>query len=349
MDRELNESEARYKGILHQSIEPIIFFDPSTRKIIEANKAFCKLIGIAQKESNALQLFDFIEGNRQEINMFIREVMISERGQVSNATWKKKSGQLVEVELSSTKVRLKGKDIVSIMARDVTVLKKIERLKEKERQEYFAAIVEAQEDERNRIACELHDSLGQMLSAASYKIENTLLSSVVILENKKLLKSTRNIQKILDTAIEEVRNISQDLMPMMLRDFGLGAALRHLCAQARDQGVLDISYRNYISDLRMEKKVERIVYRIAQEAINNVFKHSKAKKATLSIKNKDGKIILRVKDNGIGYDLLAKRKKRGMGLITMEERTKSLKGSLKCRSRVGEGTQVLMSFELEGR
>jgi signal transduction histidine kinase len=211
-------------------------------------------------------------------------------------------------------------------------------------------LLNAQEEERKRIALELHDSIGQNLTAIKYRVENAIKE----MGQNKAFNAAKELEPVIlvvQGAIEEVRTISMNLRPSILDDLGILATISWVCREIE----------SIYSGIRIEKEInmeERdvpdslkiITYRLMQEALNNIVKHSWASLINLSLERTDGRIELTIKDNGVGFDvermLSEDRSKRGLGLSSMKERTELSGGSFSIKSKKGEGTTVRASWQL---
>jgi signal transduction histidine kinase len=221
-----------------------------------------------------------------------------------------------------------------------------EELKDSEgRLRYLSSqLLAVQENERKRIAVELHDSIGQMLTAIKFRIENTLQK-----KNKK--KSLENLVPLVRETIEETRRIQMDLRPSTLDDLGVLATLDWFCRE----------YQKIYSHIHVEKKIglqesevsvplKTAIYRLTQEAFNNIAKHSKADLIHLSLQTMADRIELIIKDNGIGFAVeetpSSEKPKKGLGLTSMRERAELSGGSFAIESAPGVGTTIRASWPI---
>ncbi|WP_435414646.1 tetratricopeptide repeat-containing sensor histidine kinase [Polaribacter aestuariivivens] len=197
--------------------------------------------------------------------------------------------------------------------------------KRKMQEEFSQSLLLSQEAERKRISKDLHDSLGQ---------------SLLLIKNKIALKEDDNTKQLVNNAIEEMRSIARVLHPFQLEDIGISRALENLISQ------LDENYKNtYIfgdiddisSELNQNQEVN--LFRIVQECLSNIIKHAQADSAKVNLINNKNSIIISIKDNGIGFDFSEKYNDfKSLGLKTIKERVKFLKGTLKIDSVKNEGT-----------
>ncbi len=222
------------------------------------------------------------------------------------------------------------------------------RSREELRRELLRHTVIAQEDERARIARELHDETAQILTAMTLELA-TLRNS---------LSSRSQAAEIIDHLQSLSRQMSQgiyrmmgDLRPAQLDDLGLTAALRHLADQARQQDNIEVAVDVTGQQKRMDLLVETVLFRIAQEALNNVSRHAACHQAWLDLEFKQGEVVLTVRDQGTGFNPDEElRPPRGWGIAGMRERAESVGGSFRVQSVPGEGTLVEAAVPLvEGR
>jgi len=201
------------------------------------------------------------------------------------------------------------------------------------------ATLESQEMERRKLASDLHDSIGGMLSAIRMGI-STLGKS---LSNPSSVDQTK---KMLDDTISSVRQISRDLMPSTLEKFGLTQAVKELCERIRDTSGIQLNFNEESSPAMMPKTEELMIFRIVQELINNAIKHAQASQINVSVHLSD-MFYLSVEDDGVGFDIDAQRNDRshgkGLGLYSIEKRANQLGAILKFDRRE-KGSKITLIF-----
>lgn len=202
----------------------------------------------------------------------------------------------------------------------------------------FKAVMEAEEKERVRIARELHDSLGQMLSAAKMNV------SALDSHSEEDTKLMDNAKKLIDDSVKEVRTISHNLMPAGLMDKGIEFALNELANKINDTGLLHIDLMITEGEQRLDSSVEIAIYRIVQEVVNNMIKHSKANKVEVLLDYNTEKIYLSIKDNGVGFDTAAIETSNGIGWKNIFSRVYMMNGDVEVNSQPGKGTLVNIEF-----
>ncbi len=203
----------------------------------------------------------------------------------------------------------------------------------------------AEEKERKRIARELHDSLGQSLSAIAFYVRSTL--EKVGDKVKTGFESLEAIMPIIHQSIEEVRRIGMNLRPAVLDDLGLLPTIDWFVRdyQKAYPGIR-VKKQTEIGETQVPDPLKAVIYRILQEAMNNIAKHSKANLVSISLTTKkDGRIELVIEDNGTGFDM--ESVKKGLGLGSMRERAELSGGSFDIESVQGKGTVIRASWPIE--
>ncbi|MGD1046561.1 MAG: PAS domain S-box protein [Bacteroidota bacterium] len=219
--------------------------------------------------------------------------------------------------------------------------------REKELEILSGARVQAQEDERRRIAREIHDGLGQMLTAIKFNLE---ILEDMITAGKDERERIDDMKNLLDSVMKEAREISYNLMPSVLDDFGLAPALQLLSEQFANRTNVKVQFQAHGVNDRLDTNLEIGLYRIAQESLNNISKHAEATEVNLQIINHSNGIRLVIEDNGKGIathpSIIRAAGKGGMGLPGMRERASSIGGALTIDSTPNNGTLITVEVPL---
>lgn len=235
-------------------------------------------------------------------------------------------------------------DGLIIVGHDLTIKKEIEKKLEKSRSERQIAINEAQEEERMRIATDLHDGLGQMLTAVSYTTQEIQTLDSSNINDREILLN--KMQEQINRAIKESKNLAHNLIPIILKDFGLKVAINDLIERSNEMYDIRFNFNAYDYNERIDVKLEKALYRICQESLNNIVKHSKAKQANYQIFKQDELIVLVIDDDGIGFDIkpIEEKSTKGIGLVSMQERVNAFGGTLNIDSKLGTGTEIIIEI-----
>ncbi|WP_430909527.1 tetratricopeptide repeat-containing sensor histidine kinase [Maribacter sp. 2-571] len=211
----------------------------------------------------------------------------------------------------------------------------IQRLKTEQERELFGVMMEGVEQERKRLAADLHDGLGGRLSGVSIKLSK-------LSEEKKAAAIAPQIDDILanlDDSLQELRGVARNLMPETLIKYGLKAALEDYCSTLKYKDT-DIVLQFYSKEKIKNNNSLLTIYRIIQELINNAVKHANATEILVQYIHEDGKVTITVEDDGVGFDPTAIPKTKGMGLSGLKNRVDYLNGSMDISSERNEGTSV---------
>ena len=205
------------------------------------------------------------------------------------------------------------------------------------------AVLQGEETERSRLARDLHDGLGGLLSGIKLTLSsmkgNVVLSSESVTLFDKALAT-------LDSSIRELRRVAHNMMPEALMKFGLKDALGDFC-HSLDNKQMPINYQHFGISNRFDHKIEISLYRIAQELINNALKHSYATELIVQLIQEDKRVNLTVQDNGIGFDTALLRTAKGAGMANIRSRIESLNGRFELTSEPDKGTEISVEFNWE--
>ncbi len=216
---------------------------------------------------------------------------------------------------------------------------------EKEKQlQATEAILKGQEEERSRIAKDLHDGLGGLLSGVKYSLNN--MKENVILSAENATSFTRSID-MLDSGIQELRRIAHNMMPENLVKFGLDNALKDYCHTISTTNVVPINYSSFqMQDYHADMNVSITIYRIIQELINNTIKHANASEMIVQLSKEEGRLHITVEDNGKGFDVSNIHHFKGAGWANIQNRVNYLKGKIDIDSNAQNGTSINIEIPL---
>jgi len=199
-------------------------------------------------------------------------------------------------------------------------------------------LITAQEEERTRLARELHDDLSQQIAALSIGVSN--LKRQIPPEQAEAREQSARIQQKLVQVAESIRRLSHELHPAVLEHSGLGAALRDYCSEFGLLTNIRVACKTEGSFESVPSAVALCVYRIAQEALQNVAKHARVGEAEVELTRRDGLLFLRVSDRGTGMPANRAGMPASLGLVSIKERTRLVKGTFRIQSRPNEGTTL---------
>jgi len=349
----LRESEKNYSTLVEDALIGVYIIKEG---VIEfANDKFAAIYGYEKKELIGMQSLDLVHPEDRPVIREMREKRL--RGEKVPSEYEvrglKKNGDMIWVMRSFSLINYKDRPAISGIVSDLTKRRKAEdalRESGKELRILSNQLLMVEEKERKRIARELHDGIGQALSAIKFSVENSLRQLQKV-SDKSELESLKALIPLSQKTIEEVRRIVKDLRPSILDDLGILATINWFCRE----------YQKVYAGIRIEVKIDvqekvipsplkTVIYRILQEALNNVAKHSRADLVQLSLRQQDFRIKLSVQDNGVGFDvsetISMKPSRRGFGLASMRERAELSGADFDITSKAGEGTRLRVDWDV---
>jgi PAS domain S-box-containing protein len=333
-EQTLRETGEKYRKIFQESTD-CIFVIKLNGKFLELNQAGINLFKFPDQKVWRLNFFfDFIN-DKYKKELFKQEVR--KNNSVVNFKMKIRNynNEIIDCLVSTSKINDQNGDVIGFQG----IIKDVSRQKETENL-VIRTIVDTQEKERRRIVKDLHDSLGQQLSAIKFYL-GTLKSVYSDITDPKFQELLLKSNNALEDALVELWNICFNLMPGTLQNFGLRYALIELCKKIEFDNMMKftISIDKDFPDL--DKTLETTIFRIVQEFINNSIKHGEATQIKIQINKMSNEILMILKDNGKGFEVkkLEDYNYMGIGLRNVESRVKSYNGSLRIISAVGSGTR----------
>lgn len=329
--QELKASEEHYRLLFKQNPIPMFIYDPDTLKFTTVNKAAEKKYGYTEEEFAEMSILDIRPSQEVEaVKKLIRENKHEDRSKFSEWTHLTKDGKELFVEISSSKIFYQGKVQRYVIAHDITDQRKAEK-------RAISAIIEGEERERQRIAKELHDGLGQYLSASNMNLKSVYEDLEEIPES--LDSMFESGLGFLNYAISEIRNISQNLMPKAIQDYGLQLAAESLINHLGNAHKIDVYFYSNLNGVELPNKVQINLYRILQEALNNAIRHGEPGKIEVQLVYSKGEILMTVEDNGKGFDINHVTGE-GIGLRSMKTRVGAMSANLDIVSNQNRGTII---------
>jgi len=348
---ELADSAQKYRMLFNNANDVVFVTQLSKLKLygdfIEVNEVACKKLGYTKDEflklsPSAIISPKFIdEFNKQTERLLTNSHVIYE------LVHKAKDSKQIPVEISSHLFTYEGKPTVLSIARDITARKRVEEKLRKTglRLRNLASHLQTiREEERTTIAREIHDELGQVLTVL--KIQITLLSNKLRDDQQELKDKIISISNMIDGTVEKVQRITAKLRPYILDELGLIPAIEWQAQEFQDITGIKCSFTLPNVELFLDSEKSTAIFRIFQEALTNIARHSKAKLISISIHIKAETLMLIVKDNGIGIAQEQTKDFKSLGIIGMKERALILGGEVTVEGTPGKGTEVRVEIPL---
>lgn len=331
----LKESEEKYRRLFESSSD-CIFITDNTGNFLDINLAGYNLFKAGSSSITCFNLFS-IFNSTDEKNIFLRK--IKDKKTIVNFSTQIKCADesVIECLISANIIESNKGKIIGYRGtiKDISIQKETENL-------VFKAIVNTQEAERKRFAKDIHDSIGQQLSAIKFYIG----TSVSITHDEKQKQLLKKANDGLVSALAEIRNVCFNLMPKTLENFGLAESLHELCKQTevKEQLEFDIKVQDKFPSL--DKQLEIAVFRVVQEFINNALKHSNSDKIEIELFHNINSVFITLLDNGKGFSIAEAMGKNGMGLRNVQTRLQPYNGEVSISSKIGKGTRFKIMIPL---
>lgn len=342
MTQQLRLSEERYRGLFENAREAI-FVCSTQGRIISVNRSGEQLTGYTQDELSKFNIDELFSGTSREAvkQLFLGRPGIKTAGETGELRLTKRDGTEAFIQPIVSPL-LRNDQIIGLqaIARDVTE----ERQLRQNMEYYISQITKAQEDERLRISRELHDDTAHVLAGLSRDLDALIAREEAL--PKSVTEYLDRLREMADSGLDSVRRFSQDLRPSILDDLGLVSALRWLSADLEKECGIATSINVTGTQRRLSPERELAVFRITQEALSNVKKHSQAKAIEMMVEFADDALNLIIKDNGQGFNMPSRTSdlvlSGKLGIIGMRERARLIGGTFIVQSEIGVGTNVTL-------
>ena len=348
-EKSLAESEEKFKSLV--SCIPDIVFVLSKGKITYMNPSAEKLTGYGYEEMMNKSLFAFVVDKYKPL--LIENIMRQINGnevEPYEIEIVKKGGEKMPMLIRSETIKTKNERAFYFILTDISYINELRRAElyrvEAELQKTktlieqknmrIESILEGEENEKKRIASEIHDGIGQMLVAAKLNLENTRKVKDIREINRRL----DSVTNYLITIIREARALSNSLLPKILYERGLSDSIGVLVNELESQVPFKINYFHSNVSETIPEKIRLHIYRIVQEAFNNIVKHAQATEVNINLVGSEKTLILFIEDDGKGFDPKKVKKYQSSGLLNMKNRAESMGGDLYIESSVGNGTSI---------
>ena len=341
------QSEQQYRLFFEANPLACCILDGSNHAILAVNEAAVQMYGYARQEFINLQLQDLEHGSAAPEETSAGSARYPSLAS-SLQKHKTKDGKLLDVEVLWAPLRLAGKDARLAIVRDMTERLEREEAQRNEeiRQLLLQRVLEVQEDERRRIARELHDGAGQLMTS--------LLVGLRAITDARQLKQVKvqakRLRKITSDTITELSRMARGLHSRILEDLGLKEALRRLVDDfsAAQKIKVSLDFGKDTALLKQPRRVQLGIYRIVQEALTNIARHSHAKQVRIDLDGDESELRLTIEDNGDGFELanLLQHPSEHLGIAGMRQRAVMMGGVLEIDSQPQQGTTIRVRMPL---
>ena len=342
---ELAESEEKYRLLVENASEAVGVIQDG--KFVFINPKGTELSGYSREEMLSSPVKEFIYPGEQDMVMLIYNKVIKGEHTPNSYEFRIRTneGKIKWAEMHAVMINWMGRPAVLGLLTDITERKNMEQ----ELKAYAQRITQVQEEERKKIAYELHDDTAQYLSILKLQIDSVISSGKI--QDPEILKKLQYLEKDAERAMDDVRRYSHELRPGVLEHLGLLAALEQIAEDNNKLQQIAVEIEVEGSEPEISEDMRLGFFRIAQEAINNARKHSRSPSVRISLNFQNDCIKMTVKDYGVGFDVKETKNRTGirgsLGLMSMQERARLIGANLKIDSTPGKGTVITAEARLD--
>ena len=350
-DRERAERKSRaeknFSDSVINSLPGVFYLFDESGRMIRWNDNLEKITGYLPEDIPSKNALDFFQKEDQpRVQERIRETFHQGRSSVE-ATIEAKTGQLTPYLLTGVRLHLEDKIYLIGVGVDISERKKAEEAllaSKQELRDLSAKLIHVQEKERRHLAMELHDGIGQSLSAINFSLEKMMKKSEQD-SDPKTMSTLKQVLPMIKNTIDEVRRMSRDLRPSMLDDLGILTTITWFCRNfGKVYPEISVKKRIGLKETEVPEHLKIVIFRILQEALNNIAKHSQAGQVEIRLGRKGSAVEFKIRDNGRGFAaqavLSSDSTRRGFGLTSMRDRTELSGGTFNLKTAPGRGTTI---------
>jgi PAS domain S-box-containing protein len=333
--KELKVTEENFKTLFDNSTDEIMVSDLDGN-ILEVNQVVCDVYGYSKEELLKMNI-RYLKPEKFRYHVTENRTQTINKGEYTfeseNVT---KDGKIVAIEIKSRLFDYKGEKAILSISRTITERKEIER-------KVLTAVIKTEEKERERFSKDMHDGLGPLLSTVKLYVSE-LNSEETTKEERATF--TKQINEMLDQAVASTREISNNLMPRVIHEYGLVKAIDSFSQKVNQTKKLDIRFNHTGVDQTMDADLQLILFRVISELINNTIKHAKASNIKIQLTRKHDHVSLSFEDDGVGFnmDKVMSNPNMGIGLKSIISRVKSVNGRCIFKSFEGHGFKIYIDI-----
>ncbi len=349
-ERALHESEEKYRNLVERANDGIVIIQDGIMKYL--NPRLAEMGGYTVQESTGTPFTDYLHPAERHIviDRYNQRLSGENVEPIYETVLKRKDGSAINVEINASIISYEGRPADLVLVRDITERKHTEEQLRASRQQLRSLsdhLQSVREEERTNLARDIHDELGQLLTAL--KIDLSRLAKEFPPDQESSLEKTRSMSKLVDMTIQKVKSISAELRPSLLDDFGLVAAMEWQVGEFQKLTGIRIEISIKPDDIVLDSDRSTVLFRIFQELLTNVARHADATKVKASLIEEADKIVLTLKDNGRGITNEQISNPRSFGLLGIRERVRSWQGEFKTSGIPSKGTTAVVIIPLANK
>jgi PAS domain S-box-containing protein len=343
----LKNNEERYRLMFDNNPQPNWIYDNQTLAFLEVNDAAIKHYGYSRAEFLSMTIKDICPD--EDVPLLLNDISNPDKSYRKAGEWRhvRKNGDILYIEIVSHSILFEEKEATHILVNDITERKKAEEAlyqSDLQLRKFASHLQNVREEEKIALAREIHDDLGQILVALKIDMgllkQKVIRTNIAITEQVKVLSKFDNVIGLIDRTIKTARRIMNGLRPELLEIHGFEGATREYLREFEERHHVVCEFTCGIERNDLSDQQSLIFFRILQEALSNIAKHSKASLVKIKFTKETDILTFEVCDNGVGFDINSSGRQDSYGILGMKERIVLLQGKLDIVSEIGEGTCI---------
>jgi PAS domain S-box-containing protein len=339
--------ERNFSESIINSLPGIFYIHDFNGILFKWNKNLETVSGYTNSEMNVMHPLDFFDASeRAMLTQKATDVFNDEPVKIE-ATLFTKNRVLIPYQIISTKIMFDNKPCLIAIGMDVAEKKVAEDLLKKSYDEVSrlaAHVTNVRDEERKRIGREIHDELGQQLTAI--KMDVIWIDKKITGETNPLKANLKNILEIIEGSNKSVRRLLHELTPGVIDNNGLLEALIAQNNQFIVSAGISIEFLTTVTEINLSQEISNCIFRVYQESLTNIMRYANATKVVSTLQLMNNNILVSIEDDGLGFDMFADKSKKSFGILGMRERVLSQNGTFELQSKQGVGTKIMFSVPL---
>ncbi|MDB5222469.1 MAG: domain S-box protein [Chitinophagaceae bacterium] len=346
-EEELRSSERKYRVLFEDNPLPMLILEYPERNFVAVNNGFVEKFGYSRKELSAMNIRQLRRPDEIHKSEEVERTLIHKHHFKGTMYLRKKDGTDLLFEVNALEILFEGKRVYIGSFNDITEQEKAkEDLEQTNMQlrELASHLQNIREEERTSMAREIHDELGQQLTAI--KMDISWLNKKLSLTDETHKQKIKALFSLIDNTIHTVRRISSTLRPSVLDDLGLAEAIKWQITEFINRSGIQVNFSSNASEQKFPADITIGVFRIFQESLTNIARHAHATLVICELQKLGSCLILKITDNGVGFDINQKSKRKTLGLLGIKERIAMLNGKYEIKSEIKKGTVVSVKIPI---
>jgi len=346
-EEELSSSERKYRVVFEDNPLPILILEYPKRNFVAFNNAFVEKFGYSREELEQMNIRQLRRPDEVHKSEEVERALINKHHFKGSMYLRRKDGTDLLFEVIVLEILFEGKKVYIASFNDITEQEKAKQDLEQSNmqlRELASHLQNIREEERNRIAREIHDELGQQLTAI--KMDISWINKKLMITDETHKQKIKALYSLIDDTIHTVRRISSELRPGVLDELGLAEAIRCQIAEFVRRSGIQVDFSSNALEQKFPADITIGVFRIFQESLTNIGRHANATLVNCELQKLGSYLVLNITDDGVGFDLNEKSKRKTLGLLGIKERITMLNGKYKIISEINKGTMVSVEIPL---